>query len=206
MRWSILIASHHTRHEKLAGLLDLLAPQIVPEVEAVVYWNTGALPVAAYRAALLDDAQGEWVSFVDDDDRVPSCYVADILVALDDDPDQVGFEVEFNDIDGSVFKPGSYRAFHSLKHKRWYQKGQTFYRDISHLNPVRTVIARQGSYGKAGRSEDVAWADSIRGLVESEVYIPKILYHYDYRRPDPGTPGQPPVLPEGFRFHPDSEV
>lgn len=194
--------------ERLAGLL---APQLVDGVEAVVLWNRGRRKLGEYRTRLLNDAAGEYVSFVDDDDRVPDYYVAEVLRALEFRPDQVGFKVEFKDIDGQVRSAGSVTiADHSLRHGRWYETRTSFFRDVSHLNPIRRELALTGSF-EGTYAEDVAWANTVRSHVSNEVYVDRVMYFYDFsqsksiRHGKPGD-GTPPVLPAGFRYHPESEV
>lgn len=159
---------------------------------------------------LTEEAAGEYVSNVDDDDRIPTYYVADILDALGND--YVGFEVEVTDIAGAIGEAGrKYLAVHSLKHDRWHQKGPVFYRHVSHLNPVKRELALLGEWS-GNHSEDHRWADSVRPYVHTETFIPKVMYFYDYDHPkslrgnryDP-HPYPTPLLPEGVRLHPDSE-
>lgn len=209
-RWSILIASHTSRVEKLSRLAGLLAPQLTPEVEAVVLLNRGG-KFGDLRQALALEATGEWLSYVDDDDRVPDDYVASILGALESEPDYVGFDVEVTDIGGTIGRPGKkYRAIHSIRYNRWHQRGDTFYRHVSHLNPIRRDIALLAGW-EGGYSEDHRWADRARPHVHREVYVDKVLYFYDFDQRESlrdkrvGPVVERPVLPAGFRYHPDSE-
>lgn len=211
VRWSILIASHASRTIQLGRLASTLAPQLTSDVETVVLWNRGGLPVGDYRRMLIDDAEGEWVCFVDDDDRIPPHYVASILKALETSPDYVGFNVEVVDIAGQIGVKGhKYDAIHTLKVRKWSQSGTTFYRHVSHLNPIRRNLALKGVW-EGDYAEDHKWADSVRPYVETEVYLDDTLYFYDFDhmksiRAGHHTPAdERPALPEGFRFHPDSE-
>jgi hypothetical protein len=212
VRWSILIASHCSRVESLSRLADSLASQLQPGVEVLVLWNRGRLSIAEYREALVSDARGEWVSHVDDDDRVAKDFVSSILGALESEPDYVGFEVEVLDIAGAIGrKDRKWRAVHSLTTKQWHQKDNVFYRHVSHLNPLRRDLALQGVWS-GPYSEDHRWADSVIAHVKTEVFIPRTLYFYDFnqaasvrsQKHDPRKALRP-VLPDGFRYHPDSE-
>lgn len=212
MIWSILIASHAVRVVELNRLAGILAGQLTSDVEVVVLWNRGGLTIADYREMLVADAQGQWVSFVDDDDRVADTYVADVVEALGAGPDYVGFEVEVWDLSGTIGQKGrKWRAVHSLSADRWHQKGDVFYRHVSHLNPLRRELAVKAQW-VGHYSEDHRWADAVRPFVQTEVFIPKVLYYYDFdhgrsiRGPSPDTGlVVRPELPEGFRFHPESE-
>lgn len=214
MLWSILIASHATRVVQLSELVRTLDAQLVDTVEVVVLWNRGAKSIGEYRQALLEDAHGEYVSFVDDDDRVSEHYVSVILEAIENRPDYIGFKVAVADLSERPISPKyrQYTANHSLRYDRWHQKNDQFYRHVSHLNPIRRELALRGLFdGKRG--EDHAWADQVRPFVKTETWVEDTLYFYDFcqersiRSAHPvATKTTRPVLPERFRFHPDSEV
>lgn len=212
MRWSILIASHAIRQPTLLRLLDQLVEQLVDGVEVVVLWNRGRKPLGDYRRMLVENAAGDYVSFVDDDDRVADDYIATILEAFDTEPDHVGFEVEMVDIAGSVGPVGKkHRAVHSLQYDRWGSGADFFYRDFTPLDPVRRTIALKGHW-EGSYAEDHQWAKSLAGKVVTEVFIPRTLYFYDFdqnqslrRVPDNDPTWTAPVLPDPVRYHPDSE-
>lgn len=213
MKWSILIASHVSRRDSLYRLIGLVEPQLTPQVEVDVLWNRGQLGIGEYRQKLLDKARGEYVNFVDDDDRIPDHYVSDILEALETDPDYVGFQVHMHDAsDPPVLGKREIRVEHSIRYEGWFGRAPNLYRDISHLNPIRRDIAIKGRF-VGGRSEDRKWAKEVRPWVKTEVYIPKVMYFYDFER-GKSVPHErfdrrrvnPPDLPEGFNFHPDSDA
>lgn len=212
MRWSILIASHAVRGPLLERVCGQLADQAVPGVEVVVLWNRGRLPLGDYRRLLVEHSEADYVSFVDDDDRVADDYVVSITEALDENPDHVGFELEMVDFAGVVGPKGKvHRAVHSLQYSRWGSGSDHFYRDFTPLDPIRRTIALQGKW-EGSYSEDHEWAKSLAGQVRSEVFIPRTLYFYDYdgnkslRRPPENDPSwTPPELPAPCRYHPASE-
>lgn len=210
MLWSILIASHSSRTSQLERLAGLLAPQLTDDVEVVVLWNRGQKKLGEYRQMLTEAAKGDYVSNVDDDDRVPDYFVADVLAALGDD--YVGFKVSLTDVSGAIGSEGAvYIADHSIQYTRWSQRGTYFYRHVSHLNPIRRTLALKGVW-EGNEAEDHRWADSVYPHVKTERYIDKVMYHYDFDhrkslrgdKPDT-TPYIRPVLPDGFRYHPASE-
>jgi hypothetical protein len=214
LTWSILIVSHVTRAELLNRLIGLLAPQVTEDIEVVVLRNRGGRDIGEYRQALVADARGIYVSHVDDDDRIPDHYCKSILGALETGPDYVGFKVAVNDLSQRRLdeKYQTYVADHSLAYDRWHQQGNRFYRDVTHLNPIRRRLALQAVFSGA-YAEDKEWADQVRPHVQSQVYIDDILYYYDFahdRSVRSGESSSEPMqflkLPARFRFHPDSEV
>ena len=94
MKWSILIPTLGYRQGKFLSLVDHLLPQMVDGVEIVAAHNHGA-PVGVLRQNLLMAAEGEYVSFIDDDDMVSGDYVSSIMAALESSPDVVGFTVAY---------------------------------------------------------------------------------------------------------------
>lgn len=192
----------------------MLAPQLVDGVEAVVLWNRGGRTIGEYRQLLLESASGEYVSFVDDDDRLPGFFVERIVEALESRPDYVGFKVA---VDDQSERPISYKyrryvAYHSLRYDRWHQRGNRFFRHVSHLNPIRRDIALRAPFD-GWRGEDHIWADQIRQHVHTETWIDDTLYFYDFAQERSIRSGRQvdrsrvsrPALPAGFRYHPDSE-
>jgi hypothetical protein len=176
--WTILIPTVGQRATLFARLLDVLLPQTLPyqgRVRVLGYWNNGEPALPAIRQALLEAAPGEYVSFVDDDDLVPTYYVADTMAALTHHPDYVGWQVQYH-VDG---EPRAV-CYHSLRFRSWYEADGALYRDISHINPVRADLARRADFRRARRgwAEDRVWAHQLRGRLRTEVYLNKVMYLY----------------------------
>jgi len=86
MLWSILIAAipsrYHSAQPLLFSLLETQNVAKMPDVELVYLMDNHRRRVGAKRNALLSLAQGEYVSFVDDDDEVAPDYVSRIHGAI----------------------------------------------------------------------------------------------------------------------------
>lgn len=193
----------------------MLADQLTDSIEVVVLRNRGRRSIGEYRQALIEDAAGEYVCFVDDDDRLPPYYCSEILAALKQKPDYVGFVVEMWDLSKKPLHHSfrRYRAIHSTRYDKWSQNNDALYRHVSHLNPVRRELALCAAF-EGHRAEDHRWADQIVKLVRSEVFIDRPMYLYDFDRwgsirtggkPDTVTKVAKFDLPAGFRYHPQSE-
>lgn len=207
---SVLVLSHVSRTRKLRRLVKMLHPS--DAVEVVVLWNRGGVDRSAYYNALVVDAGGEYVCFVDDDDRVPAHYCDTLVEALKTKPDYVGFLVEVNDLSDKPINVRwrKYEASHSIRWRGWYQEQNRFFRDVVHLNPIRADIARGVPFPE-GRSLDHDWSMRVRPLIAREVFVDEVMYFYDFNQ-STGIPNDRdmrkvvrPVLPDGFRYHPDSE-
>lgn len=179
--WSILIATVEERDEMCARLVERILRQREPygeRIEVQMAVDDGAMPVGQKRTMLLEGAAGDYVCFVDDDDQVAPRYVERIVAALEQRPDYVGFRVHYT-VDGLEQK----QVVHSLACGGWSETADAYFRDLSHLNPIRRELALQGLPFQDGFGEDTAWADRVRatGKVKREVFVDELLYHYDWR-------------------------
>jgi hypothetical protein len=180
----ILVATIGRRRDKLEQLLAVLMPQTVPYSGAVqvrAYWNNGERPLAEIRQALVEHAAhhgARYVSFVDDDDMPDHDYVHRIMRALGSDPDYVGFRMQHY-ADGVPSKP----TFHDLAYGRWYEDDDGYYRDVSHLNPIRTSLAMRADFRRTTPPEDVAWCDQMREVLATtppESNVRQVVLPHDY--------------------------
>jgi hypothetical protein len=188
--WTICIPTLASRHDKLKGLLEILLPQAEPHavVEVVGLHNNGELPLSRYRDELLTDARGRYVSFVDDDDLVAPDFVDSILRAmLKSAPDIVTFNYNYYGSRECVQFTGN------LDYGCWHDTAYTRCRDVTHLFPARTTLARQCSFGPdSSNGEDVHYADMLRLLLRTQERIGRVLYHYRYNPADSSQASLPP--------------
>jgi len=211
MKLSILIATVGWRTEAFLGLLYHLMPQVktfAGKVEVIAYWNNGELPVGQIRKALVEQASGEYVCFIDDDDMVPDYYCKKILGALG--KDYVGFRVKFFN-DGVEMPP----VTHSLRHTTWSQDEYGYYRGVTHLNPIKREIALRGEWPTSRQAgEDELWAKSVTPFVKTENYLDEVMYFYYHSKSDTSFGGdskprerytRPVIKEKWFRYHPDSK-
>jgi glycosyltransferase involved in cell wall biosynthesis len=136
-RLSILICSLNSRAHLLKRLRAVLDPQLTDEVEVIVNVDDGQLSIGDKRNALLKEATGDYIAFIDDDDMVRTTYVPNILTAILTDPDCVGIE-------GIMTTNGSTsgRLFiHSLRYHIWFEDNGVYYRNPNHLSPVKRELA-----------------------------------------------------------------
>src|ERR1035437_1150412 len=175
MKWEILILTMSTRKDFLNRLLVFLGPQIVPGVKITIRTCDPKHTLGENREMMRRAATAEYINFIDDDDLVAPDYVDRILPLLDG-VDQVGFECEV----WSDNVKDQKRDFHVLKAGGWHENEWAFWRDISHLQPMRRELALAEPM-EGGHGEDSRWADKMRGKVKTEHYIDKILYFYFFR-------------------------
>jgi hypothetical protein len=197
--WTILVPTLTERRALFERLMNVLLPQteaFAGRVLVTGWLNDGRPPLPVIRQTLVETAATDYVSFVDDDDLVTEDYVISVMWALASWPDYVGFQVQCYEND----RPTAV-AYHSLDNGKWHNGDGRHYRDISHINPIRTELARKADFSRTrpGRPEDRAWADQLRRgkVLKSEVVIDRILYHYLYstsREPGQGSRWQTGAL------------
>ena len=186
--WSILIPTLSTRTGMLAELLGVLLPQAEADgrVEVVGLFNHGDRPVGWYRQRLLDEATGEYVSFVDDDDTVDLSFVPLITAAMAKRPDYVSFEQAYY-VDGI---PQPVRILNGLQYlgraDGYANDGvHELARAVTHVNPCRAALARQARFdGTRGSGEDSDYVGRLAPLLWSQAIAGGVLYHYRHRPAD----------------------
>lgn len=209
MRLSILIATIGPRYDKFLALVEELTRQAEAlPVEIVAYWNNGEFPIGYIRQSLMENAKGEYICFIDDDDWVPDYYVAEILANLG--KDYIGFQVELYE-DGHQLKP----VYHSIKYGIWHEDDGGFYRGVTHLNPIKKELAIMSRFTLSGAGEDNLWALNLTPYVCTENYIDKVMYYYrhDIAQSEFASNHRKPTLwhrpkfkhPQ-FRWHPESKL
>lgn len=174
---SILICSITERAGMLAALRAQLERQIrkvAPRpIEVLVIADDGDLSIGAKRQLLLDTANGEYVAFVDDDDRVSDDYIKSILAAMESKPDVVGMKGMYYE-NGEARKP----FIHSMGVMTWYETEAAYWRCPNHLNPVKRTIARSVGFKDRNHGEDKEYSERLRARLTTEVMVEPIIYHY----------------------------
>lgn len=175
MKWQLFILTLPERKLFLDRLLARLYPQFAfaeDQTQLVVSYSVPSLSLGENRQRMLDSATAEYCNFIDDDDLVAPDYIRTIYPLLN--RDYVGFQLQMY-MDRAKCK----LAHHSLRYDSWHEDDSGFYRDISHLNPIRRELAMKAKF-EGGVGEDHRWADAIRatGCVRTERFIPRPMYYY----------------------------
>lgn len=135
--------------------------------------------VGAKRNAIMKIANGDYVAFVDDDDRVALNYVSHILNALASRPDVVVFDVAVSGYAslGHADKIAHYDL--SFAHENLPTE---FRRRPNHVMVWRTALARSVPFADVSRGEDDPWAAAMiaRHPRLKQVRISETLYYYDF--------------------------
>jgi glycosyltransferase involved in cell wall biosynthesis len=181
---SILICTIPERKELFNSLYEKINFQIGNNSVQIIYDDApkGTITIGAKRNKLLNQALGEYVVFIDDDDDIAFDYVDSILSAIDKAPDCIGFKVLCN-MDGKKEIAAS-----SMKYD-WTDNvdGFRYVRSIYHKTPVKREIALKCMFPDKSYSEDYEYSMRLKPHLKSEIFIDKFLYIYRYKYENPIT-------------------
>lgn len=192
------------RKTKFTDLVDSLLSQIErlddPRIVEIISNDHPSISVGKKRNLLMDRAKGEYLCFIDDDDRVWGDYIPLIIKALSGKPDCVGIRVLIT-FDGGF---PEIREFYANNKTNMLGKDGIMHSPPYHLNPIRSSIARSIRFPDKSMQEDSEWSVGIRPKIKTGVIIPDIIYYYDFsetnsltRRKEVPNPGmQPPAMQE----------
>lgn len=191
--------------------MNVLLPQVEGlSIEVLIFYNNFEKSIGYYRQKLMDEAQGKYISFLDDDDMIPKDFVRTIFPLLDG-VDYIGFNVELRN-EGERLRP----VFHSLKYTEWSEDENGYYRGVTHLNPIKTSLARHSSFPELENAEDYNWTVGVHkfmaesGKAYTEHYIDRVMYLYDHFGHEPMKEREvkrilkPRYDSKNVRFHPES--
>ncbi|HJS83552.1 MAG TPA: hypothetical protein VJ742_12035 [Nitrososphaera sp.] len=211
-KWTILIATVGMREDKFKRTYENLAAQIEEfcgDVTALVYWDNFESTLGKVRQDLLEAATSTYVNYVDDDDVLPPYYCRRIYDLLDNKVDYIGWRMQLF-IDGEKQKP----TFHSIRYKDWDEDEYGYYRDVSHLNPIKRTLALKGRFDQS-IPEDRNWASQVAPHIKTEKYIDEEMYYYYHSRkeslwklvpPPKGSFIRPVLDSQYFYYHPKSSL
>jgi len=182
MKLSLLICTLPQRRDFFQSLMRELRRQLQTlnawsEVE-ILSDDGQAISIGEKRNYLLSIADGDYLAFIDDDDRVCPNYIKLLLEGIATNPDACSLHGIITD-DGK--NPRHF--YHSLKFTSWYEENSVYYRYPNHLSTIKSSIAKRFKFPKINTGEDHDWSTQIfkSGLIKSEYWIDEIIYYYDHR-------------------------
>lgn len=151
------------------------------DVEVLTLFDNKQRTVGQKRNDILNLAQGEYVVFIDDDDRIAEDYVSSILDCLYKNPDVdcVGFYgvLKKND-DPEII--GKFTMDYRKVNEYIYENNIKLLTNMPcHICVYRSVIAKKYKFPSQNFGEDSAWAIQTYNDIKQMITIPKILYYYD---------------------------
>lgn len=202
MDLSILIPTHRRDvHylEELCKTLYAQAERVGVSLEILSHIDDGQLSTGEKSNQLMDKSKGKYLCRFDADDLPSEVYMDVLAQGIKNNVDCVSLRgIITTDGDNPlVFE-------HSLKYKEYatrtpdpafmnspswvaavWDKNEfvTYIRYPNHLNCVRASIAKQFKYPDKTISEDTDFATQMfkSGLLKTEHYDPRVIYHYRYK-------------------------
>lgn len=191
---SILVPSIGSRRATFAPKItesifsqhEALSPADQRRVEILMLTDAKGIVVGDKRNAMIRMAQGDYVVFVDDDDRIEPDYVSSLLEATKSGADCLTFHAKVS-LNGAPAKICRY----SLKYVRDENTATEYHRLPNHITVVKRDIALRCPFPAKQRGEDADYAVLIRPLLKTEHALERVLYHYDYNEATTETQGRP---------------
>lgn len=183
MKISILIPTVHNRRntflprilDQVYSQYDKLTLEQQKEVEILVFMDNKTIMLGDKRNLMVEQAQGEYVVFVDDDDRVSSDYIKYILEATKENSDVIVFPVQVS-INGEAPK----LCYYSKDYSKDYNDNDNYYRLPNHICAVKRNIVETVLFPSIAYGEDSGYSKKLKSLLKTETKIDKILYSYDF--------------------------
>jgi len=182
IKLSILVCSVLGRRRTfLPSILDQIAEQIEnrKDVELIVVLDNKLRTLGDKRNDLVKMAQGKFVTFIDDDDKIKPNYVCEILGAIESnkDVDVINFVVNVS-LNGGSFKP----CFYSKEFKTDFNLSESYHRLSNHIMCIKKELCLLAPYKPIIRGEDSAFAKDLLPFIKTEHNINEILYEYHFNQ------------------------
>lgn len=187
---SLLIPTIRKRRAMCRKLCDELQRQIDDHkwisqvIELIVSSeDDGEISIGTKRNALLKEATGKYVAFIDDDDWVAHNYIHKVYTGCLHGQDCLSLTGHITIDNGppEIFE-------HSIKYKAWKTNEGVMFPAIkyerypNHLNAIKREIALQATFPEIYHGEDREWSAQLheKGLIKSEYFIGEVIYYYQY--------------------------
>lgn len=180
---SILVCSVHTRYktflpkiqDQLYDQYNRLEPTDQDKVEIMVLTDNKKMMLGYKRNTMVDIAQGRYIVFVDDDDRIAPDYIAELLKGIKSDADCIVFQAEVS-LNGEPSKI----CYYSKDVKRDYNHKDGYYRIPNHICCVKRKVSLKSTFPNVLYGEDAGYGKVLLPFIKTEHKINKVLYYYDY--------------------------
>lgn len=145
------------------------------DIELIGLLDNKRRKVGEKRNNLLNLAKGQYVVFIDDDDRVSDDYVESIMKVLDDgDCDCIVFDSICN-IDGKF----TYYCKYGIEYD-YTKQGKDWFGKPAHTMVYSSIIAKKYTFPCEQYGEDKAWVKKACLEIKIQKRINKVLYFYDF--------------------------
>lgn len=174
---SILIPTLPNRIDCYYKLIKKLNHQIILNnyqniIQIISFLDTKEFTVGKKRNFLLNNAVGNYVVFIDDDDDISEDYLTQIIEATQSNADCITFL-------GEYITPMEKKDFNiSIIHKSNYENTEYYFRLPNHICPIKKEIALSSMFTDKNFGEDSDYSEKVNKLIKNEYHIAKKLYFY----------------------------
>lgn len=158
----------------LNNILWQVDSQMADDVEVITLVDNKFMSIGEKRNHLLSMAHWDYVVFVDDDDRISTDYIHELLKWIESNKDVICFYAHIS-INWWEYHLVDYDINNAHNEKNWI-----YYRLPNHLMCWKSYIAKQIKYEDISFWEDTKWANDAIWLIHNQHKIHKVLYYYDY--------------------------
>lgn len=186
---SILIPTIPERHKRFTKLYNELMRQktefdtthdIIGELQVIVNSDKrfldGGLSIGKKRQALVQQAEGKYLNFLDDDEGIPPNYLEALMRLCHKGQDVCTFQ--------AIAKM---RTFWALVDMRLSYKvndqinpNYPARRPPWHCCPVKSVYAKMFEFPDLNNAEDFVWMEKVLSCCTSEAHTDAVLYQYNH--------------------------
>jgi glycosyltransferase involved in cell wall biosynthesis len=152
-------------------------------VEFLYFEDNKENSVGYKRNVLVGMAMGDYLDFIDDDDRIGENYFKRLFEGIEQNVDCCSLRgvITENGVNPLIFE-------HTIKYKAYKTNPETeairYERYPNHLNCIRSSIAKQFVFPDKNHGEDTDFATQIfnSGLLKTEYYIDEVIYFYEWMK------------------------
>ena len=148
-------------------------------VEILGLLDNQTLTVGSKRNKLLDIATGDYITFIDDDDRVTSDYISEIMKALAYYPgvDVINYDLMLQH--GGLNKE-ILCTYDKDVVSSGYVSTDVYIGPGSHTNVWRRDLVKDIRFKDVNFGEDMDWAERAAQKAKTQHKIERVLYHYNF--------------------------
>lgn len=183
IKLSILVPTVPSRRKNFySTLMDELERQTKgrTDIELLALYDNKSRTLGEKRQNMVELANGEFLVFIDDDDRVSSDYVELIMDKLSTEPDTdcVVFDCicDLNNEKKIHCKYGIEYSYNNNISGKGYWTGKP-----AHTMVYRAEIAKKHAFKSINYGEDSDWVIRACQDIKKQSRIDKVLYFYDFR-------------------------
>lgn len=187
---SILIPTIPERHKQFTQLYNELMRQktefdtthdTIGELQVIINSDKrfldGGLSIGKKRQALVQEAEGKYLCFCDDDDIVSPNYIETLMRLCYQGQDICTFQalVKMQTFWGLIDMRLGYKVNDQIN------PDYTIRRPPWHVCPVKSVYAKMFMFPDLNNAEDFVWMEKVLSCCSSEAHTDKIIFQYNHK-------------------------